>query len=188
MNAADLAITGILLVSVVVSLWRGFIREAFSILVWIAAIFAAFRFSGLLAEAFEPLIELPSARVILAFSAIFLLVIVVGGLIGYLVGKLVEKTGLSATDRLFGAVFGLARGLAIVVVAVTLARLTPFTQDPWWSQSRMLPAFETLADQVGAYLPDSIRELLENQSGAARPVGEKMLPADTSPAPISENR
>ncbi|MCA1779644.1 MAG: CvpA family protein [Xanthomonadaceae bacterium] len=188
MNVADLAITGILLVSVVVSLWRGLIREAFSILIWVAAIYAAFRFSGALASVFESLIELPSARVILAFSAIFLLVIVVGGLLGYLIGKLVEKSGLSATDRLFGAVFGLARGLAIVVVAVILARLTPFPQDPWWSQSHMLPTFERFADQLNSHLPSAIRELLEKQAGDDRSVAEKVFPTGTSVAPISEDR
>ncbi|MDT8409873.1 MAG: CvpA family protein [Wenzhouxiangellaceae bacterium] len=161
MNAADLAILGILAVSVIVSLLRGFIKEVFSILVWAAAIFAAFQVSGPFAEALEPMIELPSARMIIAFSAVFLLVLIIGGLVGYLIGQMVEKTGLSSTDRLFGAVFGLARGVLIVVVAVMLARLTPFIQDPWWQQSRLLPSFEQLAIQAGRYLPEPMRRVME---------------------------
>jgi len=161
MNPADLFIGGVLLLSVVVSLFRGFIKEVFSILVWAGAIFAAFQVSEPLARALEPFIELPSARFILAFAAVFLLVLVIGGLISFLIGKMIEKTGLSSTDRLFGALFGLARGVVIVVIAVMLARLTPFTQDPWWDESRLLPPFERLAEDARGLLPESLRPMLD---------------------------
>ena len=89
----------------------------------------------------------------------------IGGLISFLVGKMIDKTGLSSTDRLFGAVFGLARGVVIVVLAVMLARLTPFTEDPWWDESRLLPPFERLAEDARGLLPESMRPLLDlNQS------------------------
>jgi len=181
MNGADLAILGILLVSLVVSLVRGFIKEVFSILVWAAAIFAAFQVAGPLAEALEPIIDLPSARIILAFAAVFVLVLVIGGLIGFLVGQMVEKTGLSPTDRLFGALFGLARGLVIVVLAVMLMRLTPFAEDPWWHQSGLLPTFEAMADQVSVWLPESVRGLLDPEDQQASEAGEQQLPASTLP-------
>jgi len=187
MNGADLVILGILLLSVVVSLVRGFIKEVFSILVWLVAIVAAFQVAGPLAEALEPVIELPSVRVILAFAAVFVLVLVVGGLISFLVGKTVEKTGLSPTDRLFGAVFGLARGLAIVVLAVMLLRVTPFAEDPWWNESRLMPTFESMSEQARAWLPESIAGLLDPEnpraptgvigsSQAELPFAEKELP------------
>lgn len=184
MNGADVVILGIVLVSVVVSLVRGFIKEVFSILVWLAAIAAAFQVAGPLAEALAPVIELPSARVIVAFAAVFVLVLVIGGLISFLVGKMVEKTGLSPTDRLFGVVFGLARGLVIVVLAVMLMRVTPFAEDPWWNESRLMPTFEAMAERARAWLPESIRKLLdpENQplqSGAAGPSQPTL--------PLSEN-
>ena len=168
MNGADLAILGILLISIVVSLFRGFIKEVFSILVWAAAIFAAFQVAGPMAQSLEPLIDLPSARVILAFAAVFILVLVIGGLISFLVGKMVEKTGLSPTDRLFGAVFGLARGLAIVVLVVMLMRVTPFAEDPWWHESRLMPTFEVMSERARAWLPESIGKLLDPQNQPLR--------------------
>lgn len=178
MNGADLVIVGILLVSVVVSLVRGFIKEVFSILVWVAAIFAAFQVAGPLAGALEPIIDLPSARIIVAFAAVFVLVLVVGGLISFLVGKMVEKTGLSPTDRLFGGLFGLARGLVIVVLAVLLLRVTPFTQDPWWNDSRLLPTFEAMAEQARVWLPESVRGLLDPENQPARSaLSDDSLPA-----------
>ncbi|MEM7054734.1 MAG: CvpA family protein [Pseudomonadota bacterium] len=161
MNEVDLAILVVLAISVIVSLFRGFIKEVFSLLVWIAAFFAASQFSGALAQGLEPYIEVPSARMILAFVAVFLLVLVAGGLLTYLLGKLVEHTGLSATDRLFGSLFGLLRGLIIVLVAVLLARFTPFPQDPWWQESELLPRFEQMADWATGFLPPVMQEFLD---------------------------
>jgi len=170
MNGADLIILAILGVSVLVSLFRGFIKEMFSILVWVAAIFAAFQVSGPLAAALEPLVDLPSARFIIAFSAVFLMVLVIGGLVSFLIGKVIEKTGLTPTDRLFGALFGLARGLLIVVLAVMLMRITPFAQDPWWQDSRLLAQFEGMADHLQDRLPESVREWLQPPVAEMSPV------------------
>lgn len=182
MNGADLVVLGVLLVSVIVSLVRGFIKEVFSILVWAAAIFAAFQVAGPLAVALEPIIDLPSARIIMAFAAVFLVVLVVGGLISFLVGKMVEKTGLSPTDRLFGGLFGLARGMVIVVLAVLLLRVTPFAQDPWWHESRLMPTFEALAEQARVWLPASVRDLLDPQNQSARTaVSDDSLPTLLEP-------
>lgn len=164
MNGADLAILGICLVSIIVSLFRGFIREAFSLLVWVAAIYAALYSSGMLAERLVPWIEMPSARLIIAFVGVFVLVLVVGGLVNYLLGKLVASTGLSGTDRLFGALFGAVRGLAIVLVAVIIARFTPFPGDPWWQESRLLPEMERLAEWAVARFPDTVSEHLPTEA------------------------
>ena len=180
MNIADLVIVGILSVSVLVSLFRGFIKEVFSILVWVAAIFAAFQVAEPFARSLEPVIDLPSARMIVAFAAVFLLVLVIGGLIGFLISKMVEKTGLSPTDRLFGALFGFARGLVIVVVAVMLLRVTPFAEDPWWDDSQLLPTFETMADRARSWLPVEVRRMLD-----PAPAPEPSVAAEASTSPGS---
>ncbi len=167
MNPADLAIAAIVLISVIVSLFRGFTKEVFSILVWVAALFAAFQVSGAFAGALEPFIELPSARIIVAFAAVFVLVLIVGGMIAFLIGKMIEKTGLSPTDRMFGAVFGMVRGVVIVTLAVLLARATPLSEDPWWDESKLLPTFDRLADQGLELLPESVRSMLDVKSEPA---------------------
>ncbi|WP_376691538.1 CvpA family protein [Wenzhouxiangella sp. EGI_FJ10409] len=163
MNWADYAIVGIVLVSMVVSLFRGFIREVFSLLVWIAAVYAALQAAGPLALQLEGVIEVPSVRVIIAFVGVFLVVLAIGGLINYLLGKLVDGTGLSGTDRLFGAVFGALRGLAIVLAAVIVAGFTPFVQDPWWQQSMLLPEMERMATWLVELFPESIQAYLPEQ-------------------------
>jgi len=157
MNGADLAILAIGLISMLVSLFRGFVREAFSLLVWIAAGYLALRASGPLALEMSPWIEMPSVRLIVAFVGVFVVVLILGGLCNFLLGKLVSSTGLSGTDRLLGALFGLLRGGAIVLAAVIVARFTPFPNDPWWQGSQLLPHFEQTAVWAVRQFPESLQ-------------------------------
>ncbi|MCW8926004.1 MAG: CvpA family protein [Xanthomonadales bacterium] len=161
MQYADYVVFGIIIISILVGALRGFIKEAFSLVVWAAAFLVAFLYSGVLAQQLESHIELPSARTSLAFIGLFLLVLLVGGLVTFLVGKLVEKTGLSGTDRLLGGVFGGVRGLAIVLAIILVAGLTPVTQDPWWKQSKTIQSLLPLAEWTAQFLPDYIQEHLE---------------------------
>ena len=157
---ADYAILAIIGISVLVGGLRGLIKEAFSLAVWVAAFLAAYQFSGAVAVWMEPSIELPSARTALAFGGVFLVVLAIGGFITFLAGKLVEKTGLSGTDRLLGAVFGTARGLVIVVMMVMIAGFTPMPRDPWWEESGLLQSFLPLAETAAEMLPDSVSQYL----------------------------
>ena len=161
MEYADYVILGVIAISILVGAIRGFIKEAFSLLVWAAAFFVAFQYSGALALQLENHIELPSARTSLAFAGLFLAVLLVGGLLTFLVGKLVEKTGLSGTDRLLGGVFGGVRGLFLVLALMLVAGLTPVPQDPWWQQSRTIQSLMPLAEWSAQFLPDYILEHLE---------------------------
>ena len=160
MEYADYVILTIIVISILVGAIRGFIKEAFSLIVWAAAFLVAFQYSGMLAEQLEIHIELPSVRTSLAFAGLFLAVLLVGGLLTFLVGKLVEKTGLSGTDRLLGGVFGGVRGVIIVLVLILVAGLTPIPKDPWWQQSRTIQSLMPLAEWSTQYLPDYILEYM----------------------------
>lgn len=164
MNGADLAILAICGISMLVSLFRGFIREAFSLLVWIAAVYAGLMAANPLAERMQPWIEMPSVRLIVGFVGAFVLVLIVGGLINHLLAKLVAGTGLSGTDRLVGALFGALRGVAIILAAVIIARFTPFPEDPWWQESALLPQFERLAVTAVDHFPESVREYVPSDT------------------------
>ncbi len=84
--------------------------------------------------------------------------LLLGAIINFLASKLVDKTGLTGTDRLLGIVFGVARGGVIVAILVLLAGLTPFPQDPWWQDSQFIGYFEELAMWMRSYLPDDIAD------------------------------
>ncbi len=160
MNIADLVILLVCALSITVSILRGFIREVFSIAVWVVAAVVALHMAEPLSVRLEPWVELPSARVIAAFVGVFVVILVIGALLNYLLGKLIKGTGLSGTDRMLGALFGAARGIVLVVMAVLVASITPFPDDPWWRESRLLPEFERLAEWAVEQAPESLKSYL----------------------------
>lgn len=142
----DWAIIAIIAVSALISLARGFVKEALSLLTWVVAGLVAWLFGGALAGHLSSYIETPSIRVIVACSILFILTLLLGGLINYLIGQLVRVTGLSGTDRFLGMIFGAARGALLIVVAVGLLSLAPVEGDVWWRQSELIPHFLLVAD------------------------------------------
>lgn len=156
MNWVDYFILGLIGLSMLVSLWRGFIKEALSLVTWGVAFLVALTFSDPLAELLKPWISLPSARAATAIAILFVGVLLLGGLVGFLAGQLVQKTGLGGTDRVLGTVFGVARGAMIVAALVLLAGLTALPQDPWWQSSQLLPHFERLALWIADFLPPNV--------------------------------
>jgi len=139
MNTIDWIIIGIVSLSTLISLKRGFVKEALSLVTWIAAFLIARLFRTDLAPLLSEFISSSSTRLVAAFALLFVATLIVGAMINHLVGELVRLTGLSGTDRLFGTIFGLARGLMILVVVVALTKLTPLTEDKWWQESIIIP-------------------------------------------------
>ncbi|SHI08594.1 CvpA family protein [Ferrimonas marina] len=137
----DYAILAIIGLSVIISLIRGFAREAMSLVVWFAAFVIASRFYEDLAV-FLTQISDPMLRKGAAIAILFVASLVLGAMVNYLVGQLVERTGLSGTDRVLGACFGALRG--VLVVSAILFFLDTFTGaggTDWWSDSVLVPEF-----------------------------------------------
>jgi len=153
----DMVILGIVLISAFISLIRGFAREALSLVAWILALGLAWHFfrdfSVYLME-----IETTSVRLGSSFFVIFISVLILGGMVNFLVGQLIDKTGLSGTDRVLGIFFGAARGAVMVCVFVLLAGLTPLPEDTWWQESQLIPHFSQLAVWLREFLPPEIAD------------------------------
>ncbi|HBN8231247.1 TPA: CvpA family protein [Pseudomonas aeruginosa] len=142
----DWTMVAIIVVSSLISLSRGFVKEALSLLTWIVAGAVAWMFGGALAQHLGEYIQTPSARIIAACALLFITTLLLGALVNYLIGELIRVTGLSGTDRFLGMVFGGARGVLLVVLLVGLLSLAPVQQDPWWQQSVLMPHFLMVAD------------------------------------------
>jgi membrane protein required for colicin V production len=160
MNWPDYAILATIAISVLVGALRGFIKEVLALAIWALAFVLAYRFAGDVGSLMEAQVSLPSARLAMGFAGIFLVVLVLGGLLVYLIGRLVESTGLSGTDRLLGGAFGAARGLAIVVIFLLIAGLTPIPADPWWKASVMIQRLMPLVYWAAEFLPESAAQQL----------------------------
>ncbi len=154
----DILILGIVSVSALISLIRGFVREAFSLAVWVLAFWVSWNFFRDLEVPLQAWIGSPTARLGIAFAALMIVTLVVGGLVNFLLIQLVQRTGMSGTDRLIGMVFGAARGILLVAVLVLLAGLTPLPDETWWAQSQLVGYFEELALWLRDLLPPGLAE------------------------------
>ena len=142
----DWAIVAVIVISSLISLKRGFVKEALSLLTWIIAGVVAWMFGGALSHHLAEYISTPSAQVIAACAILFVATLLVGALVNFLIGELVRVTGLSGTDRFLGMVFGAARGGLLIVVLVGLLSLAPVQEDLWWRESALVPHFLLIAD------------------------------------------
>lgn len=160
MNAADYFILAILGISMVASLMRGLISEIMSLAVWALALWISATTSGVFAGRFLSGIEQPAVRLGSAYIGIFLLVLVLGGMLTWLIRRIVAKTGLSGTDRWLGALFGFTRGLLIIFSGVIFAGFTAIPEQPLWQESVLLPPAQTAARGLSHYLPESVHSFL----------------------------
>ncbi|MCL4120228.1 UNVERIFIED_CONTAM: hypothetical protein GTU68_036269 [Idotea baltica] len=128
------------------SLRRGFVKEALSLVTWVVASIVAWMFAGNLSQYLVDYIDTPSARVIAACAILFIAALLVGALINYLLGELIRVTGLSGTDRILGMAFGAARGGLVAVLLVGFLSFAPIQSDAWWADSKLIPHFLVVAD------------------------------------------
>ena len=146
MVAVDYILLAILFVSTAVSLLRGFVREAISLVSWAVAIWCAWRFGGAVAGALEGSMGFMTARLWVARSLLLVGVLVAGGLVEWLVVYLLQKTGLTGTDRAIGTLFGFARGVVLGGLLVAILQTGGFEAEPWWQDSKLIPYAAPVAD------------------------------------------
>lgn len=160
MNWADWAIIAILVLSVLISLTRGFVREALSLATWVAAFFVAVIFGASFSVLLTDYIDTPSVREMAAYALLFIGTLFVGSILSYLLGALIKATGLSSTDRLFGVVFGLARGvLMVMAILIFLPGLISIDQDSWWQSSLLIPHFLSFEGQTREFFSQTVEFL-----------------------------
>lgn len=165
-NWVDYIIIAIIALSVLISVMRGFVREVISLVIWVAAIAVSFIFYRYIADLLVNFIHSDSVRLVVSFVGLFLVTLVLGILINYLIGQLVANTGLSGTDRVLGIIFGVARGILVVVLLMMLMSLTPFDKESVWQESVLVPHFQPLEDWLSSFFPESMHpHSMEMQTG-----------------------
>ncbi len=156
MTIFDYVVLGIFVVSIVLSIMRGLVREVLSIAGWVIAFVAASTYAG----DFEPMLPSEvsgeSLRMIASFFVLFISVLLVTSLIIMLLSALIKGIGLGFIDRLLGAAFGFLRGLLIVTILVLIAGLTTVPQKSFWEQAQLSSPLETFAVYVKEWLPDDL--------------------------------
>lgn len=156
MTAFDYAVLGIVGLSVIVSIWRGVIREIIALFSWLAAFLVAQAYAGTLAQVLPQSIAGDSLRLLIGFLLVFVAVMAVAALIAFIISKLVHAVGLGPVDRGIGAIFGLVRGMLAVLVLVLLSGLTSAPRHPFWREAMLSPPLEAIALSVTPMLPDAL--------------------------------
>ncbi|TPE55578.1 CvpA family protein [Maribrevibacterium harenarium] len=148
-STLDWLIIAVVVLSSLLSLKRGFVKEVLSLVTWVVAFLVAVKFTDNLQVLLVDQVQNDQIRYIVAFATLFIASLVVGALVSYLLGSLIQVTGLSSTDRVLGMLFGFARGSLIIVAFVSLLSLSPaIEKTTFWQQSQLVPQLVILKDWV----------------------------------------
>lgn len=135
MATLDWVVLAVLLASVLLGIWRGLVYELLSVISWIAA-FVLAQWLAADVAAMLPMDEAGEAvRYAAAFVVVFIAAVFAGALLAWLTKKLIESVGLRPADRALGALFGLVRGVVLVLVLAVVVHITPLKEGAWWKES-----------------------------------------------------
>jgi membrane protein required for colicin V production len=154
MSWVDYSILGILALSVLVGVLRGFVREVLGLATWIGAAAMTYFFGGYVAHQLVPVISAPEVRLIAGQALLFIGSLFLGALITHLIGALVRESPVAPVDRTLGGMFGFVRGVAALVIVVMLADASVATREQrWWNESVLIPPLLPLATTVRSWIP-----------------------------------
>lgn len=161
MTIFDYLVLFVLICSIVVSTMRGLVKEILSLLGWIAALVVANAYGDSLAGLLPEAVPGHVTRLIVAFVGLFVGVKILTSLLAMALDALVKAGGFSVADRGLGGLFGLARGLVIVMAGVLVCGMTAIPQQDFWKNAKLSPLAETAARTVKPFLPDNIAKYIK---------------------------
>ena len=156
MTSFDLIAVLLVAISVGFSIWRGMVREILSLVSWFAAFWLAKLFAAVVASWLPASWSHQGLRIAVSFVAVMLVSVLVFSLISMLIVHLVKTAGLTASDRALGAVFGLVRGVLVLVVLVLVGGMTAEPREPYWRNALLSRPLEKIALLVKPWLPEDI--------------------------------
>lgn len=161
MSVVDIAIVCVILISLFIGLFRGFIREVLSLFSWIASLWVAYTYATQGAAYLEPYIDQPPLRIVAAFAIIFIVALLLISIASYLVYRLLSITGITGIDRSLGTLFGLIRGIIIVALLILGSTFMDFTSQPWWQDSLLVNYFFPVTGFIRSLLPVELSEFVK---------------------------
>ena len=156
MLTADIIILVVIALPALVGVVYGFLNIAFSMLAWALALGISAKFSSYFSVMLESSVDTPFLRNVLAFVGLFIASLIILTAIGFLIVKLLGRTGLTATDRILGLFFGMGLGAVIVAVVVFLAGFTALPTENWWDRSLIIQPFERISVWAQQFLPETM--------------------------------
>lgn len=172
LNWVDYVVLGVLFASIAAGLMRGLIKEILSLITWVAAFIVSSMFTTQVAKSFshpaaadhattaEAAAQSTSLIMLgISFVGLFLAVLLVGALVSYFITRAVEGQGISFANRFLGGLFGLARGVLLLLFVSFLLELTPLENQPWWKQSQFVAAFQPTIEWLDKMVQPGLEKL-----------------------------
>ncbi len=154
----DYAILGLLAISVIMGVVRGFAAEAYALMVWLLATGVACSLSPEFAAFYTRWIVDLSCRLVAASVSLYLLTLLFGAVIGYLLNTELSISGISFLSRLTGSCVGFTRGILITTIIILFAGMTSLPAESWWQESQLVFPFQKLALLLKNVLPTVLAE------------------------------
>ena len=161
MTVFDGVVLGVIALSMLFAFVRGVTRELIALLAWVVGFFAAVAFTPLVGAWLPDFGENAVVRYLVAFVAILLAALLAGALVAWPLGSVIRKAGLGFVDRFLGAVFGIARGLVLVMAFVLIAGLTALPRQDWWQNAALAKPLAVAALSLAPWLPKQWAERLD---------------------------
>jgi len=156
MTEFDFAVLAIMLISLLLGLWRGFIHEVLSLIGWPIAFVLSNIYTDNIARLI-PLVQ-DTLRLTVVFVLLFFVVLIAWGVLVMLLAKLLKAMGTGWPDRMLGGLFGVLRGGLVVLVLVWLAGMTAIPEQQFWRKAQMSKIAEDVALLTKTWLPDNIAQ------------------------------
>ncbi len=155
MTSFDYAVIAVIALSALVGWWRGFMYELFSLIGWLAAYIVARTYSAGMVPYVPEAVGADNLRAAAAFATLFIATLIVGALFAWFLARLAKFAGLEGMDSKFGAIFGMLRGMLMVIALVWLGGLTALPQKPFWRDALSSKPLQEAALYAKDYLPAS---------------------------------
>jgi membrane protein required for colicin V production len=161
LSAVDWILLAVLGLSLLLGMWRGIIQEVLSLVGWVAAFYVSQMYAPLAAAWLPMEGSSQMLRYAAGFVVVFIAVLVGTALVSWVVKKLVSAVGLGPLDRLLGSLFGLMRGVVILLAVTVFVGMTPMREtEAWkhaqgaqWLQQFLHVLKPVLPADFGKYLP-----------------------------------
>jgi len=160
-SLTDWVLLGVLLASMLLGFWRGLVYEVLSLVGWVAAFVVAQWLAPDLVVWLPMIQGAPeSVQYAVAFVVVFVVTVFVAGFVSWLIKKLVETVGLRPVDRTLGGVFGLARGVVLLLALTVVLQLTGVARDAWWASAQGPAWLQVILTGLKPLLPQNFVEFL----------------------------
>ncbi|MBS0455765.1 MAG: CvpA family protein [Proteobacteria bacterium] len=181
LSSIDWILLVVLALSALFGALRGFVAEVLSMVVWIVAFWLAFTYGADVADGLQSQVHDAAGRLLLAYALVFIVAMLVGSVVSWLISAMVKSLGLGDVNRFLGLCYGLVRGALLGCVLVLVLGWTALPQQPQWRTSPLIPLYQAGAEAMKHWLPEAAAQHISFDSVLAQGK-QKVMQTLTGPA------